>query len=155
MSVKQIDVFLFTDTYVKVCVLVQNKVLKTKKTEVLKKTDSPNYNESFTLKLPVTSLDAASLSLTIMQHSSGHKGQSICGEKNTTEFKSELNYLQKFFFFCFYQIVFEICWFSFSDKIIGRVILGSFMFARGKELDHWNEMVANQRDQVTQWHGLV
>ena len=42
-----------------------------------------------------------------------------------------------------------------SDKIIGRVILGSFMFARGKELDHWNEMVANQRDQVTQWHGLV
>lgn len=29
------------------------------------------------------------------------------------------------------------------------------MFARGKELDHWNEMVANQRDQVTQWHGLV
>lgn len=90
-----------------------------------------------------------------MQHSSGHKGQSICGEKNTTEFKSELKYLQKFFFFCFYQIVFEICWFSFSDKIIGRVILGSFMFARGKELDHWNEMVANQRDQVTQWHGLV
>lgn len=99
MSVKQIDVFLFTDTYVKVCVLVQNKVLKTKKTEVLKKTDSPNYNESFTLKLPVTSLDAASLSLTIMQHSSGHKGQSICGEKNTTEFKSELKYLQKFSFF--------------------------------------------------------
>lgn len=91
-----------------------------------------------------------------MQHSSGHKGQSICGEKKKpTEFKSELKYLQKFSFFCFYQILFEICWFSFSDKIIGRVILGSFMFARGKELDHWNEMVANQRDQVTQWHGLV
>nr|XP_022315982.1 synaptotagmin-15-like isoform X2 [Crassostrea virginica]XP_022319655.1 synaptotagmin-15-like isoform X2 [Crassostrea virginica] len=103
-----------SDTYVKVCVLVQNKVVKTKKTEVHKKTDTPNYNESFTFKLPVTSLDSASLSLTIMQHSSGHK-----------------------------------------DKIIGRVILGSFMFARGKELDHWNEMVANQRDQVTQWHGLV
>lgn len=69
-----IHYFLFVDTYVKVCVLVQNRVVKTKKTEVLKKTDSPNYNESFILKLPVTSLDSASLSLTIMQHSSGHKG---------------------------------------------------------------------------------
>ena len=29
------------------------------------------------------------------------------------------------------------------------------MFARGKELDHWNEMVANQKDQITHWHALV
>lgn len=116
MSVKQIDVFLFTDTYVKVCVLVQNKVLKTKKTEVLKKTDSPNYNESFTLKLPVTSLDAASLSLTIMQHSSGHKGQSVCGEKNTTEFKSELKYLQKFSFFVSINLYLKFFGFPFQIK---------------------------------------
>ena len=72
--------FFFTDTYVKVCVLVQNKVVKTKKTEVHKKTDTPNYNESFTFKLPVTSLDSASLSLTIMQHSSGHKGEWMTGD---------------------------------------------------------------------------
>ena len=73
-------VLFFTDTYVKVCVLVQNKVVKTKKTEVHKKTDTPNYNESFTFKLPVTSLDSASLSLTIMQHSSGHKGEWMTGD---------------------------------------------------------------------------
>ena len=72
--------FFFADTYVKVCVLVQNKVVKTKKTEVHKKTDTPNYNESFTFKLPVTSLDSASLSLTIMQHSSGHKGEWMTGD---------------------------------------------------------------------------
>lgn len=42
-----------------------------------------------------------------------------------------------------------------SDKTLGRVVLGSFMFARGKELDHWNEMVANQREQITDWHVLT
>lgn len=43
---------------------------------------------------------------------------------------------------------------SSTDKQLGRVILGSFMFARGKELDHWNEMVANQKEQVAHWHTL-
>ncbi|CAC5402146.1 SYT15 [Mytilus coruscus] len=102
------------DSYVKICLLVQNKVLKSKKTEVVKKTDNPNFSESFTFKLPVSNLDSASINITAMQHQSGYK-----------------------------------------DKVFGRVILGSFMFARGRELDHWNEMVANQREQTTQWHSLV
>ncbi|KAJ8318813.1 hypothetical protein KUTeg_003904 [Tegillarca granosa] len=101
------------DFYVKICLLVQNKIVKSKKTDVVKKSECPNFNESFTFKLPVTQLDSASLSITAMQHSSGHK-----------------------------------------DKVVGRVILGSFMFARGKELDHWNEMVANQKEQITHWHPL-
>ncbi|VDI72595.1 Hypothetical predicted protein, partial [Mytilus galloprovincialis] len=101
-------------SYVKICLLVQNKVLKSKKTEVVKKTDNPNFSESFTFKLPVSNLDSASINITAMQHQSGYK-----------------------------------------DKVFGRVILGSFMFARGRELDHWNEMVANQREQTTQWHSLV
>ncbi|XP_033742643.1 synaptotagmin-15-like isoform X1 [Pecten maximus] len=96
------------DFFVKVCLHVQNRVVKSKKTEVIKKSDCPNFSESFTFKLPVANLDAASLNITTIQHISGHK-----------------------------------------DKVLGRVILGSFMFARGKELDHWNEMVANQRDQIT------
>ncbi|XP_076453975.1 synaptotagmin-15-like [Babylonia areolata] len=101
------------DTYVKVCLMIQNKVVKTKKSEVAKKTSSPSFNESFTFKLPLASLDMASVNVSLMQHLSGHK-----------------------------------------DKLIGRIVLGSFMFARGKELDHWNEMIANQRDQVQQWHVL-
>lgn len=50
---------------------VQNKILKSKKTEAIRKTDCPNYNESFTFKLPVINLDTASLSITAMQSSSG------------------------------------------------------------------------------------
>ena len=45
--------------------------------------------------------------------------------------------------------------FDWTDKPVGRVVVGSFMFARGKELDHWNEMLANQKEQVSHWHALV
>ncbi|KAK7507313.1 hypothetical protein BaRGS_00001248, partial [Batillaria attramentaria] len=106
--------FLRQDFYVKVCLMIQNKMVKTKKSETSKKTTSPSFNESFNFKLPVASLDTASVNVSVMQYISGHK-----------------------------------------DKLVGRIVLGSFMFARGKELDHWNEMIATQREQVTNWHVLT
>ncbi|BFZ02988.1 hypothetical protein BsWGS_06027 [Bradybaena similaris] len=101
------------DTYAKIVLMMQNKPVKAKKTEIIKKNCSPNFNESFTFKVPITSLDSVSVSIAVMQHVSGHK-----------------------------------------DKQVGRIVLGSFMFARGKELDHWNEMIANQREQISHWHTL-
>ncbi|XP_052782510.1 synaptotagmin-15-like isoform X2 [Mya arenaria] len=102
------------DSYVKVHLMVQNKLVKGKKTEIIKKNSNPVFNESFTFKLPVVSLDTANITITAMQHQTGYK-----------------------------------------DKMIGKVTIGSFMFARGKELQHWNEMVANQKEQVVNWHTLV
>ena len=67
--------FLFVlDIYVKVCLLVQNKVVKTKKTEVAKRSASPVFNESFTFKLPINNLDMASVTITAMQHMTGTRG---------------------------------------------------------------------------------
>ena len=42
-----------------------------------------------------------------------------------------------------------------GDKPIGRVVTGGFMYARGKELDHWTEMVSNPKDTIAQWHSLT
>lgn len=67
--------FLFPDSYMKVSLLLQNKVIKTKKTEVIKKTSDPNFNESFTFKLQAGSLDTASVTVSALQHISGHKGK--------------------------------------------------------------------------------
>ncbi|KAL4239707.1 calcium ion-regulated exocytosis of neurotransmitter [Mactra antiquata] len=102
------------DTYVKVVLMAQHKTIKSKKTEVIKKNANPVFNESFTFKLPSTSLDTANVTITAMQPQTGYK-----------------------------------------DKVIGKVTIGSFMFARGKELQHWNDMVANEREQVMNWHTLV
>eukprot|EP00106_Octopus_bimaculoides_P005962 XP_014773404.1 PREDICTED: synaptotagmin-15-like [Octopus bimaculoides] len=102
------------DSYVKVCLLIQNKIVKSKKTAIVKRTIDPNFSESFTFKLSSSSLDTASISVSTMQHFTGAK-----------------------------------------DKMIGRVVLGSFMFARGRELDHWNEMLSSQRDQISYWHSLT
>ena len=65
----------FPDAYVKVQLMVQNKLLKSKKTEVVKRNENPEFNESFTFKLPLTSLDTANVTITAMQHQSGYKGK--------------------------------------------------------------------------------
>jgi len=42
-----------------------------------------------------------------------------------------------------------------ADGVVGRVVLGSFMFSRGKELEHWNRMTSNVDEQTVQWHSLL
>lgn len=42
-----------------------------------------------------------------------------------------------------------------QSRTLGSVVLGPFMFARGKELDHWNEMVSKPKEMVKQWHALT
>ncbi|CAH1246575.1 ABC7-42404400C24.1 [Branchiostoma lanceolatum] len=42
-----------------------------------------------------------------------------------------------------------------SERQVGRVVVGPFMYARGKELEHWTEMVNNQKDMVKRWHALT
>ena len=51
------------------------KVVKAKKTEIVKKNSSPTFNESFHFKLPPDGLDMHSVSLAVMQHAPGVKGQ--------------------------------------------------------------------------------
>ncbi|KAG7325011.1 hypothetical protein KOW79_011327 [Hemibagrus wyckioides] len=37
---------------------------------------------------------------------------------------------------------------------LGLVVIGPFMYARGRELDHWDEMISKSQELVKQWHGL-
>uniref|UniRef100_A0A8C0BWM3 C2 domain-containing protein n=1 Tax=Buteo japonicus TaxID=224669 RepID=A0A8C0BWM3_9AVES len=38
--------------------------------------------------------------------------------------------------------------------LLGRVIVGPFMYTRGKELEHWNEMISKPKELVKRWHAL-
>ncbi|XP_044758183.1 synaptotagmin-15-like isoform X1 [Coccinella septempunctata] len=40
------------------------------------------------------------------------------------------------------------------DKLIGKCVLGSYMFARGKALDQWNIAISNPMEQRQEWHIL-
>ena len=42
-----------------------------------------------------------------------------------------------------------------DGNLIGRVLLGGMMYARGKELDHWTEMICQPRTIVKYWHSLA
>ncbi|OQV14712.1 Synaptotagmin-15 [Hypsibius exemplaris] len=41
-----------------------------------------------------------------------------------------------------------------SHRSLGRILLGGFMFARGKELEHWQAMMQTEKEHVQQWHTL-
>ncbi|XP_067409033.1 synaptotagmin-15 [Emydura macquarii macquarii] len=43
-----------------------------------------------------------------------------------------------------------------GDKthLLGRVVVGPFMYTRGKELEHWNEMINKPKELVKRWHAL-
>lgn len=42
-----------------------------------------------------------------------------------------------------------------EDKLIGRVLLGGMMYARGAECEHWTEMMTNPRSMIKYWHTLT
>ncbi|KAM5241375.1 synaptotagmin-15 isoform 1-T1 [Hipposideros larvatus] len=37
---------------------------------------------------------------------------------------------------------------------LGRVVVGPYMYARGKELEHWNAMLGKPKELVKRWHAL-
>ncbi|XP_063819522.1 synaptotagmin-15-like isoform X1 [Pseudophryne corroboree] len=43
-----------------------------------------------------------------------------------------------------------------GDKcnVLGRVVVGPFMYTRGRELEHWNEMLNKPKELVKRWHSL-
>lgn len=41
-----------------------------------------------------------------------------------------------------------------KDEPHGKVVIGPFMYARGEQLLHWQEMLTNPRNQVLKWHSL-
>ncbi|XP_060065394.1 synaptotagmin-15-like [Ylistrum balloti] len=41
------------------------------------------------------------------------------------------------------------------DNVYGRIVIGSFMFSRGDELLHWQEMMSQPRTPIQRWHTLA
>ncbi|NXX83297.1 SYT15 protein, partial [Urocolius indicus] len=41
-----------------------------------------------------------------------------------------------------------------KTHLIGCVVVGPFMYTRGKELEHWNEMISKPKELVKRWHAL-
>ncbi|XP_055924590.1 synaptotagmin-15-like [Argiope bruennichi] len=41
-----------------------------------------------------------------------------------------------------------------KDRCLGRVVLGPYMFSRGKGLEHWEEAMAAGHKQIRYWHKL-
>lgn len=42
-----------------------------------------------------------------------------------------------------------------KDKVCGRLVFGSYMFVRGKPLEHWNECISAGHKQIRHWHKLT
>lgn len=42
-----------------------------------------------------------------------------------------------------------------KGRLVGRVTIGSFMFARGRALNHWNEVLSTPKEPIQFWHSLT
>lgn len=42
-----------------------------------------------------------------------------------------------------------------SKKLIGRAVVGPYMYSTGQGLAHWNDMLSSPRSAVAQWHTLI
>uniref|UniRef100_A0A4W4EI29 C2 domain-containing protein n=1 Tax=Electrophorus electricus TaxID=8005 RepID=A0A4W4EI29_ELEEL len=88
------------------------------------KGSEPTFNEKMTFRLLPLHLDAACLSLELQQ--SVPQESDRCQPSTSTH----------------------------ATLSLGVVVIGPFMYARGKALEHWNEMVSKSQELVKQWHGL-
>ncbi|XP_068213645.1 synaptotagmin-15-like [Palaemon carinicauda] len=42
-----------------------------------------------------------------------------------------------------------------KGRVVGRIVIGSFMFARGRGLNHWNEVLSTPKEAIQYWHPLT
>ncbi|XP_061196190.1 synaptotagmin-15-like [Saccostrea echinata] len=93
-------------------------------------------------------------------------GRKVCKTKNTMHHRAstEPTFNESFSFSVSGKTV-DTCSFEISlmtstktpfshDEIYGKTVIGSFMFARGNELLHWQEMINHPRSSVVKWHQL-
>lgn len=93
-------------------------------------------------------------------------GRKVCKTKNTMQQRAstEPTFNESFSFSVSGKLV-DTCSFEISlmtttktpfshDEVYGKTVIGSFMFARGEELLHWQEMVNHPRTSVVKWHQL-
>ena len=63
------------DYYVKLCLCQHSRVIKTKRTDLVRgSSDAPHFNESFTFKLVNSLMDTYSVNVIVMQYKAGLKG---------------------------------------------------------------------------------
>ncbi|XP_029787933.1 synaptotagmin-15 isoform X1 [Suricata suricatta] len=171
----------FVSVFVKVSLMNHNKFVKCKKTSAVLGSANPVYSETFSFKANPAELDTASLSLTVLQGAEGDSkavpltapgcwghGQRRrirqCGpsERDFCSLPKEIALREaeiraqdpelasrELGFTC--RLCGTICR---ESHALGRVVVGPYMYARGKQLEHWNEMLSKPKELVKRWHAL-
>ncbi len=103
--------------HVKLQLLHGQKIHKTRRTQPVKGTSEPVYNEAFDFNVPSRQIDTCSVVATVTVDVS--------------------------------------CRIGTQQEEYGKVTLGPFMYARGEELMHWQDMMAQPRNTVAKWHQLA
>ncbi|XP_023323110.1 synaptotagmin-15 [Eurytemora carolleeae] len=102
------------DTYVKVSLTQNLKVVKSKKSDLSKKSNSPSFDQRFDFKVENSNLQCTSIFVHL--------------KISKRSFKRE--------------------------RILGQIIIGPKMFARGSGLSQWELALGSPKEQIFIWHEL-
>ncbi|XP_076823668.1 synaptotagmin-15-like isoform X2 [Clavelina lepadiformis] len=122
-----------TGVYVKVSLKQGHQVIKTKKTTTKDGLSDPQFNESFAFKVSAKDIDQTCLFFNVV--TTGGKGAIY---KMTSTLRNTVTKGH----------------FGASEHKYGRVAIGSYMYCRGGQLLHWQEIMAQPRKSVARWHTL-
>lgn len=137
---------------------IHSQVVKVKNSCVVKGESDPYFSHRMTFKLRSHHLDEACLRLELQQPGDSRLGgtaseqliQSWC----TDEVPFSTAFLSVSFFSCLLCLF--ICLFVLPDPptILGALVLGPFMYARGPQLQHWIDMLSTPQESLKRWHRL-
>lgn len=129
------------------------QAVKTKRSCVVTGGQEHLFDYRVTFKLRPQSLDESCLKFELQQPKDNSSGWFIylqlSGINKLKGFKDELRsvVLQKSS-----QLVYLLL--TESPSLLGVLVLGPFMYARGPQLQHWMDMVNEAQEPVKLWHGL-
>lgn len=126
-----------SDMYVKVELYFGPKLMKSKETSRQRVCESPNIYQNFSFGITGKHFDSCSISLEIMVHkvpASPYPSQPGTPSSSRSPADAGTG--------------------AGEDVPYGRIVVGPFMFARGEQLQHWQDMLSNPRTPIERWHSL-
>ncbi|KAH9638791.1 hypothetical protein HF086_002031 [Spodoptera exigua] len=154
------------DPYIKIQLMPdERRVLQTKQK---KKTCNPFFDETFVYQIPPGKIESLTLKLSVLDVGRVGKGKQLIGhiilplteldgvapDEEPQLYKLDIEKLP------IWDLERKCTKKFFATKtgmyrLLGKFVLGSYMFARGRALQHWNSALAAPMEQVKQWHPLT
>lgn len=137
----------FSGVCVQVSLQIHSQVVKVKSSCVVKGESDPYFSHRMAFKLRSQHLEEACLRLELQQPGDSRSGGKASEQLIQSWCPTNVALSTISFFLSFVLL-------PDPPTILGALVLGPFMYARGPQLQHWMDMVSTPQEPLQRWHKL-